>query len=189
MRIHLMPILTSRLNSRMLAGVVTGAARRVDVAGRGIRVLFASTTCFILCLGGQVLRADGERAARWDSRAAATYLDQRTTWWMHDMGAMDHGTFCVSCHTGFAYALARTSLRAGLGEHGPSPTERQLLDSVTKRIRLWTEVQPYLNNKGQGPSIRDQRSCYGHLRCPERHVERRHAPGAQNHVGSSAKEW
>src|SRR5690348_15377694 len=61
----------------------------------------------------------------WDSNAAAAYLDQRSSGWMRGMGAIDHGTFCISCHTGLPYALARSALRAGLGEPGPSSTERQ----------------------------------------------------------------
>jgi len=64
---------------------------------------------------------------------------------------MDHGTFCISCHTALPYALARPVLRTNLDERGPSPVERQLLASVTKRVRLWTEVQPYLNDKNGGP--------------------------------------
>jgi squalene-hopene/tetraprenyl-beta-curcumene cyclase len=80
----------------------------------------------------------------WDSKAAAAYLDQRTTGWTRG-GAIDHGTFCISCHTALPYALARSALRADLGERAPSPTERQLLDSVTKRVRLWKDVQPFLS--------------------------------------------
>jgi squalene-hopene/tetraprenyl-beta-curcumene cyclase len=90
-------------------------------------------------------QAEGGQAAAWDSKAAAAYLDQRTTGWMQHMGAIDHGTFCISCHTGLPYALARSALRANLGERGVSPTEQQMLDSVTKRVRLWKEVQPFLS--------------------------------------------
>lgn len=93
--------------------------------------------------------AESGHTAAWDSKAAADYLDQRTTWWMHNMGAIDHGTFCISCHTGLPYALARPALRTDLGERGLSPTERGLLDSVTKRVRLCKEVQPFLNGPTQ----------------------------------------
>src|SRR5262249_18658975 len=83
-------------------------------------------------------------SASWNSKAAGDYLDQRTNRWMRSMGAIDHGTFCISCHTALPYALARPALRSDLGERGPSSTERQLLESVTKRVRLWKEVQPFL---------------------------------------------
>src|SRR5437660_10297551 len=84
-------------------------------------------------------------SASWDHKAAAAYLDQRTSGWMRGMGAIDQGTFCISCHTGLPYALARSALRADLGEREPCSTERQLLESVTKRVRLWKEVQTFLS--------------------------------------------
>jgi squalene-hopene/tetraprenyl-beta-curcumene cyclase len=104
-------------------------------------------TCFVLyfVLGasGFVLHAQTDRSATWNRKAAADYLDQRTARWIHGMGAIDHGTFCVSCHTGLPYALARASLRSS--EREVSPIERELLDSVTKRVRHWKEVQPFLS--------------------------------------------
>jgi squalene-hopene/tetraprenyl-beta-curcumene cyclase len=68
---------------------------------------------------------------------------------MHNMGAIDHGTFCISCHTGVPYVLSRSALRATPGERDLSATERQLLDSVTKRVRLWKEVQPFLSGPNE----------------------------------------
>ena len=65
---------------------------------------------------------------------------------------MDHGTFCISCHTALPYALARPVMRTALGEAGTSAVERQLLDSVTKRVGLWDQVQPYLGDKKEGPA-------------------------------------
>jgi squalene-hopene/tetraprenyl-beta-curcumene cyclase len=56
---------------------------------------------------------------------------------------LDHGTFCVSCHTAVPYALARPALRAALGEEAPSDNERRLLESVTRRVRMWKEVTPF----------------------------------------------
>jgi len=87
----------------------------------------------------------GHASASWNRTAAAAYLDQRTNRWILNMGAIDHGAFCISCHTALPYALARSSLHTALGEHGPSPVEQKLLESVKKRVRLWTQVQPFLN--------------------------------------------
>jgi squalene-hopene/tetraprenyl-beta-curcumene cyclase len=68
--------------------------------------------------------------------------------------ARDHGTFCVSCHTAAPYALARPTLRAALGETGPSGNERRLLESVTKRVRLWKEIAPsYSESVGANKAI------------------------------------
>jgi squalene-hopene/tetraprenyl-beta-curcumene cyclase len=66
------------------------------------------------------------------------------------VAARDHDTFCVSCHTVLPYAMARPALRAALGEQAPSSTERQLLDNVTKRVRLWKEVEPAYPTEKRG---------------------------------------
>ena len=88
----------------------------------------------------------------WDPNAAATYLDRRQSWWMEWPRAQrDHETFCVSCHTAVPYALSRSSLRKALAEQAPSPNERRLLDSVTKRVRLWKEVEPFYKDADRGP--------------------------------------
>jgi squalene-hopene/tetraprenyl-beta-curcumene cyclase len=85
----------------------------------------------------------------WNQKAAASYLDTRESSWMAWPGAArDHETFCVSCHTSVPYALARPSLRAVLGESTPSANELKLLNSVTKRVRLWKEVDPYYSGEG-----------------------------------------
>jgi squalene-hopene/tetraprenyl-beta-curcumene cyclase len=63
----------------------------------------------------------------------------------------DHETVCVSCHTAVPYALSRSALRTALAEQAPSPNERQLLDSVTKRVRLWKEVEPFYKDADRGP--------------------------------------
>ena len=82
-------------------------------------------------------------AANWNSKAAA-YLDGRMNWWMNwPTAARDHDTFCVSCHTVAPYGLSRPALRSALGEKTPSATERKLLANVTKRVRMWREVEPY----------------------------------------------
>ncbi len=90
-------------------------------------------------------------AASWDQKAAAAYLDQRAGWWMEwPKSARDHETFCVSCHTAVPYALSRPALRKPLAESAPSANERRLLDNVTKRVRLWKEVEPFYKDADRG---------------------------------------
>jgi len=67
-----------------------------------------------------------------------------------DQAARDHDTFCVSCHTAVPYAMARPALRATLGEQAPSAPERQLLDSVSKRVRMWKVVEPFFPDAKRG---------------------------------------
>ncbi len=87
----------------------------------------------------------------WDPKSAAGYLDQRADWWMGwPMAARDHQTFCISCHTALPYALARPALRADLAEQRPSPSEQRLLANVTKRVRLWHEVEPFYTDAQNG---------------------------------------
>ena len=89
--------------------------------------------------------------ATWDARSAAAYLDRRQTWWMSwQTAARDHGTSCVSCHTALPYALARPALRQALGESQLPPAERKLIDGVTKRVRLWKEVDPFYPDQTGG---------------------------------------
>ena len=91
-------------------------------------------------------------ANSWDPKAAAAYLDRRQSWWMEwSRARRDHETFCVSCHTAVPYALSRSALRTALAEQAPSPNERRLLDSVTKRVRLWKEVEPFYKDADRGP--------------------------------------
>jgi squalene-hopene/tetraprenyl-beta-curcumene cyclase len=87
-------------------------------------------------------------AAPWNEKSAATYLDGRIAWWMDwPSAARDHETFCVSCHTAVPYAIARPSLRSGPAGQPPSALERRLLDNVTKRVRMWKEVEPFYPTK------------------------------------------
>jgi squalene-hopene/tetraprenyl-beta-curcumene cyclase len=91
-------------------------------------------------------------ANSWDPKAAAAYLDRRQSWWMEwPRARRDHETFCVSCHTAVPYALSRSALRTALAEQAPSPNERLLLDNVTKRVRLWKEVEPFYKDADRGP--------------------------------------
>jgi len=80
----------------------------------------------------------------WDAKAAAAYLDRRMQWWIGwQTASRDHGTFCFSCHTVVPYALARPALRSRLGEAAPTGPERQLMDDVKRRVRLWSETSPF----------------------------------------------
>lgn len=86
--------------------------------------------------------------SQWDPKAAAAYLDQRQATWMQWPGAArDHNTSCVSCHTALPYILSRPMLRTALAETTPSPGERQLLDNVTRRVQLWSQLDPYYSDK------------------------------------------
>jgi squalene-hopene/tetraprenyl-beta-curcumene cyclase len=97
------------------------------------------------------LHAESNDAGAWNSKGAAAYLDQRSSWWITwPQAARDHDTFCISCHTALPYALGRPALRSALGEQGPSANERQLLDNVKKRVRLWSEVLPFYSDEKSG---------------------------------------
>lgn len=97
------------------------------------------------------LHAGSNEPAGWDSKAAAAYLDQRAEWWMSwPSSARDHDTFCVSCHTAVPYALSRPALRNALGESTVSKTEQKLIDNVTKRVRLWSQVEPFYSDEKRG---------------------------------------
>jgi squalene-hopene/tetraprenyl-beta-curcumene cyclase len=96
-------------------------------------------------------QADASSSSTWNPRAAAAYLDQRQAWWSEwPSAARDHGTFCVSCHTAASYALARPALRRSLAEREPSPNEIRLLDNVTRRVRLWKDVEPFYPDQTVG---------------------------------------
>lgn len=87
----------------------------------------------------------------WSAKDAASYLDERASWWMTwRPAARDHGTFCVSCHTLAPYALARPSLDRALGEKGPPATERKVLDNIVRRVRMWKEVEPFYPDQTVG---------------------------------------
>jgi squalene-hopene/tetraprenyl-beta-curcumene cyclase len=91
-------------------------------------------------------------ATFWNPKAAAAYLDRRQIWWMEwPKSQRDHETFCISCHTALPYALSRSALRISLVEKTPSSNEQRLLDNVTKRVRLWKEVEPYYKDADRGP--------------------------------------
>jgi squalene-hopene/tetraprenyl-beta-curcumene cyclase len=106
------------------------------------------TTIALAILAIPLFAAD--EGSAWSPKGAAAYLDGRADWWIGwKSAARDHDTFCISCHTALPYALGRPSLRGALAEKVPSSGEVQLLANVTKRVKLWSEVQPfYADNKG-----------------------------------------
>jgi squalene-hopene/tetraprenyl-beta-curcumene cyclase len=88
----------------------------------------------------------------WDRFTAAQYLDARQTWWMNWPKAQrDHETACVSCHTAVPYALARPTMRHALGERGLCSPEQKMLGYITKRVNLWSEVEPFYSDQKVGP--------------------------------------
>ena len=113
-----------------------------------IGVLAVGMTTSLIAAGPPASTPTGS----WSPKAAAAYLDYRETWWMTwPVAARDHDTFCVSCHTAVPYALARPALHAALGEDAPAPGERKLLDSVTRRVRMWDAVKPFYTDQNRGP--------------------------------------
>ena len=97
------------------------------------------------CLAGDAF-AQVSEAPMWNSKAAAAYLDQRSTWWMNwPASARDHGTFCISCHTVAPYALGRSALRGALAERSVSPNEQKLLGPY-----VWHEAWPVRNSVSAG---------------------------------------
>ena len=116
-----------------------------NITKSGIRLLF-------LLAGVGVTAAFGQQAASvWSPAKAAEYLDKRSTWWMTwPTASRDHGTSCVSCHTATPFSLGRAALRGSLGELGASANEQKVLDSVTKRVRMWHDVEPFYSDQSRG---------------------------------------
>jgi hypothetical protein len=48
------------------------------------------------------------------------------------------------------YVLSRPALRKAAGEQAMSDDERRILESVTKRVLLWSQVGPYYTDEGYG---------------------------------------
>jgi len=115
-------------------------------------IIFAGAgLCLLAAVSTTRLRADGDLAASWNAKAAAAYLDQRSTWWSSWPNAQrDHGTFCVSCHTALPYAVARPALRQSLGETAASAPEAALLANVTRRVTMWRDVEPFYPDQTRG---------------------------------------
>lgn len=115
-------------------------------------------TTIALALLAIPLLSAGDETTAWSPKSAAAYLDQRADWWIGWKSSQrDHDTFCISCHTALPYALGRPSLRSALAEQSPSKGERQLLDNVTKRVRIWAEAQPFYADKDGDPKTAQSR--------------------------------
>src|SRR5262245_54383321 len=91
-------------------------------------------------------------ARGWDPKAAASYLDERATFWATwPNAARDRGTFCISCHTTLPFAIARPALRGVLGEKAPGAAEGRIFDNLLTRARNYKEMEP--SNPDQPPGI------------------------------------
>ncbi|MGC2450127.1 MAG: hypothetical protein WA477_20925 [Candidatus Sulfotelmatobacter sp.] len=122
-----------------------------------LRTNILITILAVVCMPG-CSRSPAKVSTSLNLNSAATYLDNRETWWTQWMGASrDHGTFCVSCHTALPYALARPALRAAINDPTPTANERALIDDVTKRVRLWKETEPYYSDEGYDPKTTESR--------------------------------
>jgi squalene-hopene/tetraprenyl-beta-curcumene cyclase len=116
-----------------------------------MKATISASALAVLALGFFQAGAATNETGSWDSKAAAAYLDQRADWWMGwPQSARDHDTHCVSCHTALPYALGRPALRAALGEQSPSTSERKMLDNITKRVRMWSQVEPFYSDEQRG---------------------------------------
>jgi squalene-hopene/tetraprenyl-beta-curcumene cyclase len=134
------------MREAMISGGGTRATRLARLAQRV--ALGAVALSLIACSQSKPVASD----SRWDPKAAAAYLDRRMEWWIGwKNSARDHGTFCFSCHTTVPYALARPALRATLAEEAPPAPERELMDDVRRRVRLWNETSPFYSDQYVGP--------------------------------------
>jgi squalene-hopene/tetraprenyl-beta-curcumene cyclase len=118
------------------------------------RFTFAAITGFLLLAGFSGTQASAQEASSshaWSPAKAAAYLDKRSTWWISwPTAAYEQGTFCVSCHTATPFSLSRAALRGPLGESASSPNEQKVLDSVTKRVRMWHDINPFYSDQARG---------------------------------------
>ncbi len=115
----------------------------------------AIASVFLVCLifGPSQLASQtpASLSEAWNQERAAEFLDARAEWWrIWPLAKRDHDTSCASCHSTVPYALARSTLRATLGETGPSLPEAALLGDVVKRVNLWKEIGPYYPDQRVG---------------------------------------
>jgi squalene-hopene/tetraprenyl-beta-curcumene cyclase len=123
-------------------------------AAAGLLLSGAAAVIFAPALIGVVSAAAKSvpAASGWDRQAAQRYLDGREVWWQAwDRAQKDHGTYCISCHTQAPYGLARPALRHDLDEPPPTGAEQAMLASIEKRVRLWSEVEPFYPDAKYGP--------------------------------------
>ena len=118
------------------------------------KLTFAAITGFFLLTGFFGRQAFGQQnpsSPVWSPAKAAAYLDTRSTWWLSwPKAAYSNGTVCVSCHTATPFSLGRAALHHSLGESAASANEQKLLDSVTKRVRAWHDIEPFYSDQARG---------------------------------------
>jgi squalene-hopene/tetraprenyl-beta-curcumene cyclase len=113
----------------------------------GVLAIRAVSIVLVAGLVAACSNPEARDVSTWSPKAAAAYLDQRADWWMDWRRATrDHGTFCISCHTTLPYTMSRAALRVPLADDTTSASERRLLESVIRRVRLWQEVGPYYSD-------------------------------------------
>ena len=121
---------------------------------RGIPIAFGIVTLSVVAFGalGTVVRgADTANPPGWDPKAAASYLDDRATFWSTwPNAARDRGTFCISCHTTLPFAMARPALRGVLGEKMPGAAESRIFDNLLTRARGYKEMEPFYPDQTRG---------------------------------------
>jgi len=90
------------------------------------------------------LRPPVTKPPLWNASLSAKYLDDREVYWQGwEHAARDQQTQCVSCHTQLPYALSRPLLRSQLKEQGVSAPEQKMLADITKRVSMWSELEPF----------------------------------------------
>src|SRR3954452_15833462 len=129
--------------------------RMAQIGGQPMRSLtFAIIAGISLLTGFTGTPALGQQTPSspvWSPAKAGAYLDARSTWWISwPKAAYEHGTFCVSCHTATPFSLGRAALRGALGESSASANEQKVIESVTKRVRMWHEVEPFYSDQSRG---------------------------------------
>ena len=119
---------------------------------RALTLAGTATLCAIAATLAACSRSRPAEVGTWDPRAAAAYLDRRMEWWIGwKNSGRDHGTFCFSCHTAVAYALARPALRSTLAESEVAAPQRRLMEDVRRRVRLWADTEPFYTDQYVGP--------------------------------------
>ena len=86
---------------------------------------------------------------RWDSTAAAQYLDARMdTWWANAkvLRTGDGEARCLSCHTAVPYTLARPALRRLDAQPMPTSHEQRIADTAKARVDFADRKQPFYDN-------------------------------------------
>ncbi len=121
----------------------------MDMANRPARrwfVLLPSATALIACTLSALHGSPAPATPSWNPAAAASYLDARQTWWQGwPQARRDHGTVCISCHTGVPYALSRSTLAPTM----PAP-EKIMLANVETRVNGWSQMVPFYSDADYG---------------------------------------